>query len=65
MEFRDKLVAIARTGRSFGSLARDYESCAAAKHDWVKQAGADAGENEERLTGSDLEELCQFRREVK
>ena len=64
-EFRDQLVALARAGRSVESLAREYEPCAATIHDWVKQAGADDGECDDRLTSSELDELRQLRREVK
>ena len=64
-EFREQLVALARAGRSVESLAREYEPCAATIHDWVKQAGADGGERDDRLTSAELEELRQLRREVK
>ena len=64
-EFREQLVALARAGRSVESLAREYEPCAATIHDWVKQAGADDGERDDRLTSAELEELRHLRREVK
>ena len=64
-EFRGQLVALARAGRSVESLAREYEPCAATIHEWVKQAGADDGERDDRLTSAELEELRQLRREVK
>jgi transposase len=59
------LVALARAGRSVESLAREYEPCAATIHDWVKQAGADDGERDDRLTSADMEELRQLRKEVR
>ena len=64
-EFREQLVALARAGRSVESLAREYEPCAATIHDWVKQAGADDGERNDRLTSADMEELRQLRKEVR
>jgi transposase len=64
-EFREQLVALARSGRSVESLAREYEPCAATINDWVKQASADDGERDDRLTRAELEELRQLRREVK
>ena len=64
-EFREQLVALARAGRSVESMAREYEPCAATIHEWVKQAGADEGERDERLTSAELAELRQLRREVK
>ena len=63
-EFREQLVALARAGRSVESLAREYEPCAATIHDWVKQAGVDDGERDDRLTSADMEELRQLRKEV-
>lgn len=41
--FRDQLVALARSGRSVESLAREFEPCAAAIHGWVKQVENDDG----------------------
>ena len=64
-ECREQLVALARAGRSVESLAREYEPCAATIHEWVKQAGADGGERDDRLTSDELEELRLLRREVK
>ena len=64
-EFREELVALARAGRSVESLAREYEPCAATIHDWVKQAGVDDGERDDRLTSADMEELRQLRKEVR
>ena len=48
-EFREQLIGLVRAGRSVESLAREYEPCAATIHDWVKQAGADDGERDDRL----------------
>ena len=64
-EFREQMVALVRTGRSVESLAREYEPCAATIHEWVRQAGADDGERDDRLTSAELEELRQLRKEVK
>ncbi len=64
-EFREQVVALARAGRSVESLAREFEPCAATIHEWVKQAGADVGERDDRLSSAELEELRQLRREVK
>ena len=64
-QFREQLVALARAGRSVESLAREYEPCAATIHDWVKQAGADDGERDDRLTSAEMDELRQLRKEVR
>ena len=42
-EFREQMVALARTGRSVEDLAREFEPCAATIHGWVKQADRDGG----------------------
>ncbi|MBM7069901.1 transposase [Actibacterium sp. 188UL27-1] len=59
------MVALARAGRSVESLAREYERCAATIHDWVKQAGVDDDERDDRLTSADMEELRQLRKDVR
>jgi transposase-like protein len=46
------------------SLARECEPCAATIHDWIKQAGADDGDRDDRLTSAELEELRRLRCEV-
>lgn len=37
-EFRDHIIALARSGRSIESLAREFEPCVATIHAWVKQS---------------------------
>jgi transposase len=64
-EFRDQLVALARSGRSVESLAREYEPCAATIHGWVKQAEIDGGDRPDGLTSEEREELRHLRREMK
>ncbi len=64
-EFRDQLVALARTGRSVESLARVFEPCAATIHGWVKQTEIDDGDRHDGLSSEEREELRRLRREVK
>ena len=64
-EFREQFGALARSGRSVESLAREYEPCAATIHDWVKPAGTDDGERDDRLTSAEVEEPRQLRKEVR
>ena len=59
------MVALVRTGRSVESLAREYEPCAATIHEWVRQSGADDGDDPVSLTSEEREELRRLRREVK
>ena len=53
--FREQLVALARAGRSVDGLAREYEPCAGAIHEWVRQAGAEDGERAGDLTSAEGE----------
>ncbi len=42
-EFREQIVALARTGRGVEDLAREFEPCVATIHGWIKQADRDGG----------------------
>jgi transposase len=64
-EFRDQLVALARSGRSVESLAREFEPCVATIHGWIKQAERDEGVRDDGLTSAEREELRRLRRENK
>ena len=62
-EFREQIVALARTGRSVEELAREFEPCAATIHGWVKQADRDVGHRSDGLTSEERDELRRLRRE--
>lgn len=62
-EFREQIVALARTGRSIEDLAREFEPCAATIHGWVKQSDRDGGCRGDGLTSEEREELRRLRRE--
>jgi transposase len=62
-EFRDQLIALARSGRSVESLAREYEPCVATIHGWIKQAERDDGVRDDGLTSAERDELRRLRRE--
>ena len=62
-EFREQIVALARSGRSVEDLAREFEPCAATIHGWVKQAERDGGGRNDGLTGEERDELRRLRRE--
>ena len=64
-EFRRKLVALFRAGRSIESLAREFEPCANTIAKWIKQADVDDGVEEEGLTSEERVELQRLRRENK
>lgn len=62
-EFREQIVALARTGRSVEDLAREFEPCAATIHGWIKQADRDGGRRADGLTSEEHDELRRLRRE--
>jgi len=62
-EFREQIVALARTGRSVEDLAREFEPCAATIHGWVKLAERDDGHRSDGLTSEERDELRRLRRE--
>lgn len=64
-EFRDRLVALVRSGRSVESPAQEFEPCAATIHGRVKQVGIDDGDRHDDLTGEERVELWRLRQEVK
>lgn len=62
-EFREHIIALARSGRSVESLAREFEPCVATIHGWVKQADRDDGERHDGLTSEERDELRRLRKE--
>jgi transposase len=62
-EYRQRLVEMARAGRSAESLARDFEPTAQTIRNWVAQADRDEGRRADGLTTAEREELRRLRRE--
>ncbi|MFD7409484.1 transposase [Streptomyces sp. NPDC059866] len=63
-ELRERAIREVRsTGRPVAHVARDLGIHKEALRNWVRQAEADAGERDDRLTSSEQEELKQLRRE--
>jgi len=62
-EFKKKLVALVRGGRTPEELSREFEPSAPAIRNWVAQAGRDEGTRQDGLTTSEREELQRLRRE--
>ncbi len=62
-EFREQIVALARTGRSVEDLAREFVPCSATIHGWIKQADRDGGHRVGGLTSEERDELRRLRRE--
>ena len=49
-EYRERLVELARAGRSPGSLAREFEPSEQTIRNWVRRAELDEGERNDGLT---------------
>lgn len=62
-DFRDQIIALARSGRSVESLARELEPCAATIAGWIRQAGIDAGVRVDGPTSLEREELARLCKE--
>jgi transposase len=64
-ELRQKIVELARAGRTAASLAREFEPTENTIRNWVAQADRDAGVRSDGLTTEERKELNQLRREVR
>lgn len=63
LEYRRRIIELARAGRKIEELAREFEPSANAIRKWVKQAELDEGLRSDGLTTSEREELNRLRRE--
>jgi len=63
LEYRRRIVELARAGRKIEELARECEPSANAIRKWIKQAALDEGLRSDGLTTSEREELNRLRRE--
>jgi len=64
-ELRRRLVALVRSGRSPGELAKEFEPSEQCIRNWVAQAQRDEGRRHDGLTTVEKEELGRLRREVR
>ena len=62
-EFKKKLIALVRQGRTPEALSKEFEPTAQAIRNWVTQADRDEGRREDGLTTNEREELQRLRRE--
>jgi transposase len=63
LEDRERMIELARGGRSPESLAREFEPSAQCIRTWVRQADRDAGRRRDGLTTEERTELQRLRRE--
>lgn len=62
-EFRDQIVALARSGRSVAELAREFEPSEQTIYTWIAQAERKAGKPAESFATGGQDELSQLRKE--
>jgi transposase len=62
-EFKRKLIALVRQGRTPEELGRQFDPSAQAIRNWVAQADRDEGRRQDGLSTTEREELQQLRRE--
>ena len=64
-EFKQRIVALARSGRSPESIQEAFDVSAQSVRNWVRQADRDEGRSpDDGLTTDEREELRRLRREV-
>jgi transposase len=63
VEYRRRIIELARAGRSINELAREFEPSAHAIRKWVKQAAVDEGLRSDGLSTAEREEFNRLRRE--
>lgn len=64
-EFKEQVVALARTGRTARELSEEFGITQNTVRNWVKQAGLDAGERADGLTTDEKQELVRLRKRVR
>jgi transposase len=62
-ELRQRIVDLARAGRTAASLAREFEPTENTIRNWIAQADRDAGVRTDGLTTDERAELNRLRRE--
>jgi transposase len=62
-DYIDQVVELHRSGRSFSSLAKEFEPSEQTIRNWVKQADLDSGRRSDGPTSEELKELRRLRRE--
>jgi transposase len=62
-EFQQKILDLARAGRTISSLAKEFEPTETTIRNWITQSERDAGLRNDGLTTDERVELNQLRRE--
>ena len=64
-ELRQRILDLARAGRTPASLSREFEPTETTLRNWVAQDARDAGARTDGLTTEERKELNELRREVR
>jgi transposase len=62
-EFRERVVELARSGRTFASLVREFNVSEPTIRSWIKQSDLNAGRRSDGVTSDERAELARLRRE--
>lgn len=65
LEFRQKVVELARSGRPLDELANEFGLARQTVRNWVKQADLDAGRRNDGATSDMQEENARLRKRIK
>ncbi len=64
-DFKERLVELVRSGRSVGSVAREFGASEQAIRNWVRQSEVDEGRRSDGLTTEVRKEMRRLKRENK
>jgi len=64
-DFRQKIIALARSGRRHDELAREFNLAPQTVRNWCKQRELDTGTRSDGLTSEERAELSKLKRENK
>ena len=62
-EFRDRIIELARAGRTIQELAAEFEPTEQTIRNWIVQAHLDEGVRTDGITSTEREELRRLRKE--
>jgi transposase len=65
MEFRARVIELARSGRAINSLSEEFKVTDTTIRNWLRQADLDEGRRKDGLTSDEKTELTRLRREVR
>src|SRR5690625_3861451 len=64
-EFRQKIIELARSGRSIVELTREFEPSEQTIRNWIRQADINAGHRHIGLRSKEKQELSRLRKEIR